>query len=256
MSWDTPEVKKWKNLAQEVIRNYYQAFQGHQWHEFELPKESPLLRAKICFALFGPPTNADKNGENNIEDAYDKDQKKRADEFITQIKSLSKSKIVKVSFLTIFCKDDKNEYPLPLISVYAGSSVGKSNHFYVDCQCRTYKNWTDWRENNNLPSMKYAYPKNGYMSCKAGDYAFQRDKDPLIDFDDSPQSGNLAKTGKVVDTVTGISSLVCGGIGIASMFTPVGPAVLLGTGNYLKIALTLGHERLRDSRNILLSALC
>ena len=68
MSWNTPEVIKWKKLALEVIRNYYQAFQGHKWHEFELPKEQPLLRAKICFALFGPPTEV----SSDIENAYNR----------------------------------------------------------------------------------------------------------------------------------------------------------------------------------------
>ena len=231
-SWESSEVKKWKELAKNVIRNYYQAFQGHKWHEFELPKEHPLLRAKVCFALFGPPTrtNINDDEDNIIENAYDSDQHKRADEFINQIKSISKTKSIKISFLTVFCKDDKNEFPLPLFSVYAGSSVSKSDHFYVDSQCRTYKNWKDWKENNNLPKMKYAYPKNGYMTCKDGQYAFDINKDPLVEYGEPPSCSTLNKVGKGVDTASGITSLVCGGIGIASLFTPVGAAVLLGSG--------------------------
>ena len=142
--------------------------------------------------------------------------------------TLSNSKkVIKVSFLVIACKDEKNEFPLPMFSVYAGQEYKLK---YVDSQCRTYESWHDWKSDNNLPEMKYAYPKDGYLTCQIGKYAFDETKDPLVGFGDSPASGTLHKVGKGADITAGITSLVCGGIGIASMFTPIGPAVLLASG--------------------------
>ncbi len=75
-TWEEPAVQKWKKKALEILRTYYLGYSGTQWHEFNRSTDIELLRAKICYALFGPPTeNAD-----DIESAYSTDQKTKANE--------------------------------------------------------------------------------------------------------------------------------------------------------------------------------
>lgn len=73
-SWNNEDVREWKKKALEILKSYYLGFSGTQWHEFDRSKDTDLLRAKICYALFGPPTEE----VERIEDAYSTEQKDKA----------------------------------------------------------------------------------------------------------------------------------------------------------------------------------
>ncbi|CAL4122645.1 unnamed protein product [Meganyctiphanes norvegica] len=228
-TWNKTEVKEWKKKAILIIKEYYLAFKGHYWDQFEIPTERELLRAKVCFSLFGPPTREPKKDES-IENAYYDEQKKKADEIIDKILEISKSrKEVKVSFLIIACKKEDSEFSLPIICVLAGRVNNKDIRQFVDNQGRIYKSWDDWKQNNTLPMLKYAYPTSGFLSCCEDKYEFDAERDPCVSFDTSPQCNLWTRILRQTDTASGITSLSCGVIGIASMFTPVGPVVLLGS---------------------------
>ena len=85
-SWNDADVVEWKEKAATVIKQYYLSFGDRQWDEYDLPAERNLLRAKICFALYGPPTTE----ADCIENAYSEDRAKktRAEELIKQIQTV------------------------------------------------------------------------------------------------------------------------------------------------------------------------
>lgn len=83
-SWNEPDVTEWQKKALEILKSYYLAFAGRQWDLYNMPADEYLLRAKICYALYGPPT---KEAEE-IEHAYEDAQKKHAQEIINQIKKV------------------------------------------------------------------------------------------------------------------------------------------------------------------------
>lgn len=78
---------------------------------------------------------------------------------------------------------------------------------YVDTHCRTYSNWDDWKCNNTLPMMKYCYPKSGYYTCKDGECAFDENRDPIVEFGETPSSNVSSQVLRYTDTASGIISL-------------------------------------------------
>ena len=89
-----------KGKALQILKNYYLSFRGCQWHEFDRQTDTPLLRAKICFSMFGPPTE----DADDIESAYNVEQKKKAKEIMTKIlkvcHTLETLRYVKIYFFT------------------------------------------------------------------------------------------------------------------------------------------------------------
>ena len=80
-SWNDADVAEWKKKALEILKSYYLGFSGTQWHEFNRSTDENLLRAKICYALCGPPTEE----AENIENAYNEEQQGKAKEIMDVI---------------------------------------------------------------------------------------------------------------------------------------------------------------------------
>lgn len=109
-------MSTWEEKAFNTHKLYYTHFGGCQWSEFDIPGSRRLLRAKICYALFGPP----KKNEDNIEDLYEPEQQKRAEEIIDKLLTVKPFRHEKLSrflnhFMTVKCfivitiKCDKNQ---------------------------------------------------------------------------------------------------------------------------------------------------
>lgn len=80
-TWNQNDVERWKKTALDALKAYYLGFSGSQWNEFDRSTDTLLLRAQICFALYGNPT---KDAEN-IENAYEECQRKKAGEILEVI---------------------------------------------------------------------------------------------------------------------------------------------------------------------------
>lgn len=76
-TWSHEDVKK----SLDALKAYYLGFSGSQWNEFNRSTDTLLLRAQICFALYGNPT---KDAEN-VENAYEECQRKKAGEILEVI---------------------------------------------------------------------------------------------------------------------------------------------------------------------------
>ncbi|XP_055897507.1 uncharacterized protein LOC106079435 [Biomphalaria glabrata] len=220
--------KDWKEAAKEVLKTYYQLFFGTQWHKFDKSTDNDIVRAKICYVMHGQPTNyAEK-----IEMAYTDKQRKDAQRILDAIYKVhkeSKSTEILIGFIFIYCKDDKKQYTLPLFSVFVGKDKdGRDLRNFVDPDGRTYKNWDDWKSSNRLPELEYCYPTRGFFTCSGGnDYTFDYDCDPDVEFGVSPASLISSKIIGSTDTITAITSIASGIVGIASLFTPLAPAVII-----------------------------
>uniref|UniRef100_A0AC35TSD8 DUF4781 domain-containing protein n=1 Tax=Rhabditophanes sp. KR3021 TaxID=114890 RepID=A0AC35TSD8_9BILA len=226
----------WKDEAVRVLNDLYQNFEGAQWHEFELKTDTNLLLAKICYAIFGEPIN-ELTDECDLSTAYDSSQKELAGKISEHIRNKVYKDVQSQKFLFkvifVVCKEgDKPVHMQPLFCLFADGDPETANcgRRYIDMSCRTYKDWTDWKENNTLPIMEYAYPKYGFFSCSAyKEYEFDENRVPNVEFGESPRSSVGSQVARATDITTSIVGLVAGGVMIASMFTPLGPVVMLGS---------------------------
>lgn len=126
-----------------------------------------------------------------------------------QVYDDSPAKALRVGFLFIACKQEETEFVMPVFSVFAGlDSEGAEFRKYVDTQCRIYNNWTDWKENNCLPMLKYAYPTRGFFSCSGGySYEFDEKKNPDVEYGTTPQCDFSSRLFRQVDSVSAVASL-------------------------------------------------
>ena len=203
----------WKNNACNTLKAYYIYFNGTQWHSFNIETDSDLLKVKICYALFGQPSN---EKAETIEEAYYDDQKKRAQEIIDnllQVKRDAKTSELNLGFVFVFChqpnkKPENQDFCVPVFSVLVSTSAqGIDKINFVDTQGRIYKSWDDWKKTNCLPKVEIAYPKHGYFTCcPDGLYGFDSQKEPIIEFGESPQCSSWSTTKTVGDYATTVTS--------------------------------------------------
>jgi hypothetical protein len=229
-TWQNSDVLKWKQTARTALKSYYLGYEGVQWHEYSYEQRS-LLTTKICFALYGLPTDGD-DIHTTLENAYNASQRQAADNIkdkIIEVYNDCPATTLRVGIIFISCKQQENEFLLPIFRVYVGNNNGDLSKF-VDTNCRVYNNWTDWKDNNKLPMLKYCYPSRGYYTCSSnGYYQFEPDEDPHVDFGTSPACDFLARVARQTDVLSGVTSLGSGGIAIVAMFTPLAPVVLVGS---------------------------
>ena len=226
-TWKNPDVKAWKSRARKHLKYSYLANNGTQWHEYPI-EETSLLTIKICYALHGKPTYVENNN-GTLENAYKASQKATANKIKNKIIEIFKDfKVPKlqVGIIFIACKRQKSEFLMPIFRVYIGNNNGDVSK-YVDTDCRTYKNWTDWKKNNKLPMLKYCYPSRGFFTC-SGNYSYQFDpeRDPDVNYGTSPACDFLARVVRQGDKLSDVTSLTSGGVAMYSMFTPEAPIVL------------------------------
>ncbi|XP_076179969.1 uncharacterized protein LOC143153070 [Ptiloglossa arizonensis] len=229
-TWDDPDTKKWKEDARSVQQNFYTSFEGKQWDVYS-PEDYDLLCVKICIAVYGIPTK-ENNNMPDLEKIYDKSQRAYADTIKDKILHVydrySKLSQLHTGIVFVSCLVSKTAYTVPIFRVRINKS---EESYFVDLQTRVYKSWKDWEENNVLPMMKYCYPRYGFYTCSGNNsYEFDIDCDVDLTFGTSPSCNVTARTGKVLDVGAGGIGLVTGVIGIAAMFTPVAPVVLLCAG--------------------------
>lgn len=224
-SWEEDDVKKWKTSAVAILRSYYVGFKGSQFDEYQFPNDSKLLLFKICYSLYGghieneseTTKEEDEGNEADLYSYYTEEQQKNGQGILDQIVEVYKKNVtgdtLLVGIIMVACKQGDQEYVIPMFSIFAGENAedATSRRFYVDIHRRVYKSWDDWKANNMLPMLKYAYPKYGFFSC-SGDCSFKFDASqvPDIEFANSPQcelSSRVLQTTDVVGIVTSLGTL-------------------------------------------------
>ncbi|KAH9402950.1 hypothetical protein TYRP_015714 [Tyrophagus putrescentiae] len=232
-SWSDENVIKWIETAKNILKSYYLSFKGSQFDEYTKDDNLKLL-AKICYAMFGPPT-VELSNSNELVDGYQEEQKSFAKKILNKILEAHSRVFYKdllVGIIFVVCKENEKEYSVPIFSLFANGNpeIATAERWYIDTQCRIYKSWSDWETNNLMPMLKYAYPKNGFFSCADSlSYEFDETKEPVVKFGSSPQCNKMSRIFRGTDTLSMVTALGCGAVAIGSFFTPIGPAVLFGS---------------------------
>ncbi|XP_055897173.1 uncharacterized protein LOC106077339 [Biomphalaria glabrata] len=179
----------WKETAKKILKSYYLGFSGTQWHQFDKSTDNDIMRAKICFAMFG--------------------------EF-------------RIGFVFVCCKHGVKQFHVPVFSVFVGPDrSGRDLRTFLDLQGRTYKDWDDWKSNNCLPELEYYYPKRGFFTCSGDEsYTFDAERDPDVEFGKSPACKTSSQFLSRTDTLSKLTFIGSGIVAIAGYFTPLGPVVL------------------------------
>ncbi|EYC06651.1 hypothetical protein Y032_0074g817 [Ancylostoma ceylanicum] len=227
-TWSDPDVLKWKKDAEARQQCVYLQFEGSQFQDItDLSEE--LCITKICFAIYGMPTNE----ANTLEEAYTADQRKFAAKVYNTIRDIwlkAPMSRFKLGFIFVFCKQGDEEYQVPLFRLLWDESDEHTSR-YIDTACRVYESAQDWRDNNCMPMMKYCYPKRLFYTCSSGyDYRFDPDEKTVLQFGTSPACDFLSRVGRTLDVVISTVGMT---VGVAALFTPAGfisAPILLGVG--------------------------
>ena len=93
--------------------------------------------------------------------------------------------------------------------MFVGSDeTGADRRSYIDTHCRVYKDWEDWKTNNCLPMLKYAYPERGFYTCSGNNaYEFDEKRDPDVAFGTSPQCDVSSRIFRQADIATSVTSI-------------------------------------------------
>lgn len=135
-TWEQDDVKRWKLEAPKILKTYYLNFAGCQWHEFNRTEEHlALLKAKICFALFGLPDEF--INDNDIRNAYSDKQRETAQgilDEILQVRQISKISLLCVSNVTL-----SSCYIISAADrVLWNSSIKKKTHSMISRLCELF----------------------------------------------------------------------------------------------------------------------
>ncbi|GMS93138.1 hypothetical protein PENTCL1PPCAC_15313 [Pristionchus entomophagus] len=226
-TWENEDVKLWKDNCWILQKQYYNGYEGAQFHRIDCSQDGnvELLTAKICFALFGIPTEADAT---SLLDGYTTDQQKDAIAFVERIcelYKLGKDAAVEVRLSPPCgygnCMNPTNWSTRCRFSDFATIT-------YMDTFKRVYKSWQDWQDSNKFPMMKYCFPTPGYYSCSEVHDKYNENESPRISFGTSPACDISARVASTLDVSSMITSFGSAGIIIAGMFTPLAPVILVG----------------------------
>lgn len=96
----------------------------------------------------------------------------------------------------------------------------------IDHDGRMYKNWEDYLQNNKLPKCTMVYPKDGIYQCNPNYKITEQSSTVWIEVKDSPACSLKDTIVKICDNVSNVLTLSATvGLGVTSLFTPVGPMV-------------------------------
>ena len=223
-SWKTEKVRQWKLKAMRIQRMHYLMFGNCSTfnHYENSEKGMKKLQASLCLGIFGPATNEiekPKGSEDDLDlllSGYDKKQKETSKMLVKKIKETHNNyngedpKIqIKTHMIFVLCLEKgKNEFIWPLIGVSKGGSNIEAKEAFIDVRGRVYEGWRDFQTNNNLPRLKYCYPRFAFYSCsKVCKFEFDPEKLPNLVFANSPNSTVRSRNLEGLDFLVSVASL-------------------------------------------------
>ncbi|CAI2344255.1 unnamed protein product [Caenorhabditis sp. 36 PRJEB53466] len=228
-SWNEADVRKWKETAWNMQQCTYLQFEGSQFHDIT-DLSVDLSVTKICFAIYGPPTEEAKT----LEVAYSKEQRefgRKCYDKIREVWGKAPEKKFKLGFVFVFCKEGEKEYQVPLFRLLWETKNSVDFSRYIDTSMRVYESAQDWKDNNHLPMMKYCYPTTfSYTRHSGWSYEYDPTKEITVEFNTSPACNLASRIARVADVIITAVGMT---VGVAAIFTPVGfisGPVLLSVG--------------------------
>ncbi|XP_072931966.1 uncharacterized protein [Epargyreus clarus] len=250
----------------QIQQEYYENLPDCDWVKYDRHNRKYLVQ-NIAFALFGSPSSeGDLLGSNelissvNVQDpevrlegftSRQKEQVMKVYEKICEQSKYSADDDILISVLLVVCAKPKpikfyklepSDYWVDLhqrtdidmwctavfkVRKCIPTTVGaKSCRVYVDEYARVYHDWDSYLTNNTLPKCVIIVPENGEYegTIIEGDKAFA----VKLTVAPTPTLGLKARVLSSVDTASTLASIGAVGVLGVAMFTPIGPAVLLG----------------------------
>ncbi|XP_071870189.1 uncharacterized protein [Bombus fervidus] len=126
---------------------------------------------------------------------------------------------------------EENEINICLTPIFKikYSQCKKQQIWYIDMNGRVYKDWTDYKENNTLPPCTMVLPKDGFYQPDTTYEITEEYSTVWLEIIDSPACNSIKTFLNAADTASSVIGVVGIGLGVASLFTPLGPVVLGAT---------------------------
>lgn len=123
---------------------------------------------------------------------------------------------------------EENEINICLTPIFKikCSQCKEQQIWYIDMNGRVYKSWTDYKENNTLPPCTMVLPKDGFYQPDTTYEITEKYSTVWLEIVDSPACNPINTFLNVADTASSVISVAGVALGVASLFTPVGPVVL------------------------------
>ncbi|XP_033301916.1 uncharacterized protein LOC117206558 [Bombus bifarius] len=265
MSSMDPVWDEMLGIAKVQQQEYYELLA--EWTLYE-EDEYKYLRQNIGFAIYGPASedetadvvlyNKDKvtNNYDLVETFYYSEKAKKTIDIIydkilqfgeeniktgTEEKSNTKGVYYGVIFNVIFhpknnsvnvpTLKEENEINIHLTPIFKikYSQCKKQQIWYIDMNGRIYKSWTDYKDNNTLPPCTMVLPKDGFYQPDTTYEITEKYSTVWLEIVESPACKPINTFLNVADTASSVISAAGVVLGVASLFTPIGPVVLGAT---------------------------
>lgn len=211
---DAADTVSYDEKAKAVINKIYDQICKYT---IEIDDSEPIYVGTIYNMIFRPKTNI-KSEEKEV--------KKKAEKK-TNIKEDEKELLI-VSPIPIFTLR-KNIQKKFKATTSTNVIEAQYETWYIDLNARVYKNWADYTENNNLPECTMVLPKNGSYQANPA-YPYTEDYSTVwLEIMDSPACSWKTKLCNGIDIVSSVIGFGTLGLGVVSMFTPLGPVVAVSS---------------------------
>ncbi|RZF47564.1 hypothetical protein LSTR_LSTR009100 [Laodelphax striatellus] len=213
------KARKYQNVMNEMLGNrYFDSF----------PKNH--LREKINFGLFGPPPYSVNSESAEI-----------TDKLISQITLLSRkfrphtdTIYMEYTFIYLRYKNNLTGIEVLFRIPEATSNVNSKKCAFVDSNGRTYEDWADYLENNQLPKCDMCFPNDGTYSLAS-------------DFSIIFAKSAACKIGKIVmkglDVTSSVVGIATTGITLAALAVPIAGPIVVGAA--ATAVATCGYDIVR-----------
>ena len=123
-------------------------------------------------------------------------------------------------------KDKIQIYSTPIFKIKYSNKTCNEETWYIDRNGRVYKSWRDYIKHNTLPKCTMVLPKDGFYHPDPSYEITEEYSTVWLEILDSPAcsvQATIFKYGDITSTIVGTCG-IC--LGVASIFTPIGPLVM------------------------------
>lgn len=222
VNWQSDDIKEFKKLAKASQQEYEDLLGDREWDIIE-PWEWTILRKKVGFGLYGPPS-IEPSSENR-QTGYKKEQLDQIEKICDQLVDSLNFKNQNILFACVFVvgKIWNERFTVP---VFKAKRDCKNTYWcnYVDSSARKYSSWTtDYLQKNKLPKCVYCYPTHGK-------YERNSDNEVCVSFGTSPACDFVNRMFSVFDSVATVVTVGATVVGVAALCTiPIAGPIMATT---------------------------
>lgn len=218
---------EWEQAALKEQNAFCNMLGDRRWDRIK-PNEGLILRRKIGYGLYGPPSR-EPNSKYPEDIGYkleeDAEITKIYDVIIEEGKQYENRGHTWFACIFISCKLYDKRFTFPVFRIlknYTKDNYSKNNCTFIDHNCRVYENWADYLANNTLPACLIMYPSDGI---------YQLRKDGKVDCikDRSCACYVASRTLEVLDYAATAAGIGASAIGLAAICAvPIAGPIMAG----------------------------